>query len=68
MEDVARQYKIMAKKLALLVPPPKSPMDSYRASGLCICPSCGLEYYDHPMLAEPYNWLHILCNGEYVKT
>jgi hypothetical protein len=42
-----------------------------RASGLMRCEICGKLYYDHPLGGpvgyddEPF--LHILCDGSYVK-
>jgi hypothetical protein len=40
--------------------------DFRRASGLCVCPACGLLYYDHP--ADPvYEFLTVLCDLSRVK-
>ncbi|MGJ4945039.1 hypothetical protein ACQR1W_31050 [Bradyrhizobium sp. HKCCYLS1011] len=41
--------------------------DFYRASGGCICETCGKLYYDHPYFAEEWAFLTILCNGDFVK-
>lgn len=41
--------------------------DMYRASGDCVCETCGKLYYDHPYFAEPYEYLTNICNGEIVK-
>lgn len=41
-------------------------IDFDRASGRCICPVCGKEYYDHPQEPE-HTYLTILCNGWVVK-
>ena len=39
---------------------------SDRASGLCVCDVCGLEYYDHP--ADPREpWMTIVCSGRRYK-
>lgn len=47
---------------------------TYRASGQCICGSCGLEYWRHPLAREPRHlsydgepFLHRLCSGDLVK-
>jgi hypothetical protein len=40
--------------------------DMYRASGDCVCETCGKLYYDHPYFTEPYEFLTI-CNGDIVK-
>jgi hypothetical protein len=39
----------------------------YRASGDCVCQTCGKLYYDHPHLVEPYEFLNILCDGDFIK-
>ena len=41
--------------------------DWYRASGDCICSECGKLYYDHPYFIEPYEWINVICNGDFVK-
>ena len=33
--------------------------DMYRASGDCVCETCGKLYYDHPYFTEPYEFLTI---------
>lgn len=40
--------------------------DFMRAGGEVVCEECGAQYYDHPE-AVPYKWLHVLCNGKFVK-
>lgn len=41
-------------------------LDFDRASGLCVCPECGRQYYDHPQFKHaPY--LNQLCDGRLVK-
>lgn len=40
--------------------------EMYRASGDCVCPTCGKLYYDHAHLTD-YEWLTILCDGSLVK-
>ena len=43
----------------------------FRASGDCICETCGKEYWRHPFSKhrswqdEPF--LHVLCDGSLVK-
>lgn len=39
----------------------------HRASGDCICSSCGRIYYKHPYFQEPYEWITLLCDGSMVK-
>lgn len=46
--------------------------DFCRASGDCLCPDCGKEYWHHPQAKEFLSWdgypfLHRLCNGKLVK-
>lgn len=36
-----------------------------RASGLAVCPDCGLEYYDHPVVDDAL--LHVACSGKLLK-
>ena len=45
---------------------------SYRASGLCICDTCGKDYYSHPYATEARDrdgtpYLHVICSGDIVK-
>lgn len=54
--------------------PPYDENKDYRASGQCICPECGYEYYLHPEDTAPERlsydgnpFLIILCNGDRVK-
>jgi hypothetical protein len=45
---------------------PQAEDGSDRASGLCVCPDCGLEYYVHPRDGrEP--WMTIVCSGRRYK-
>lgn len=37
-----------------------------RASGDCICDSCGFEYREHAPVVG-FEWLHQLCSGKLVK-
>lgn len=46
--------------------------DGERASGDCVCPQCGQDYFSHPMDWRVIGYgdvpfLNILCNGERVK-
>ena len=55
--------------------PTEESLAFYRASGECICETCGKTYYRHPMGGpftesmgyERRQWLHRLCNGDLVK-
>jgi len=45
----------------------------YRASGNCRCKTCGKDYYSHPHASEARDqdgtpYLHVLCDGDIVKT
>lgn len=40
--------------------------DWTRASGLCVCPTCELPYFDHATV-RGYEWLNRLCDGRLVK-
>ncbi len=46
-------------------------VDFSRASGLMECETCGKLYYDHlmggPMSFDGEPFLHVLCDGRYVK-
>ena len=48
----------------------------YRASGDCVCDSCGKTYYKHPFIenvlttvgcTDPTPFLHYVCDGSIVK-
>lgn len=44
----------------------------YRASGDCICDTCGKKYYSHPYATEARDrdgtpYLNVLCDGDIVK-
>ncbi len=41
-------------------------VDFDRASGLCVCPACGRDYYSHPQF-KPAPFLNQLCDGTLVK-
>ena len=47
------------------------PCDNVRASGECICETCGMQYYDHPLADDLPGYdgpfLHRLCDGQLVK-
>lgn len=54
----ARRFKVMAKNMTMMINwPPRDAME--RASGLCLCDKCGLEYFDHP----EKNGLVLTCDG-----
>ena len=43
-----------------------------RASGECLCPKCGQEYYSHPYVENcldmnGYPYMHVTCDGLIVK-
>lgn len=38
-----------------------------RVSGDCICEICNEKYYDHPF-DDDYEFLHIRCDGQRLKT
>ena len=38
----------------------------YRASGAKVCDACQKEYWQHPYVYG-YDWLHRICNGDFVK-
>ena len=45
---------------------------SFRASGDCICDTCGKKYITHPYATEARDqdgtpYLNVLCNGDIVK-
>ncbi len=52
---------------------PSVPEDKiFRASGDCLCTTCGKAYRDHPMTRKLLAWdgepyLHELCDGSLVK-
>lgn len=37
-----------------------------RASGLCLCPVCGKQFYDHPKHAI-FDFLIVTCDGKIWK-
>jgi len=44
----------------------------YYRAGNCVCPTCGLEYIEHPVIRAKERWhygceLHVLCNTDRVK-
>jgi len=51
-------FKRMAANMAAMIDwPSEEKME--RASGLCVCAKCGLNYYDHPT----ENGLTLTCDG-----
>ncbi len=45
----------------------------YRTAGTMICDECGKEYHSHPYATEARShdgspYLHVLCNGDIIKT
>lgn len=47
--------------------------EMFRASGDCVCETCGKEYRKHPFASRPVSgidglpYLYVLCNGKLVK-
>ena len=57
-----RRFRRMTERMAAMIDWP--PEDAFeRASGLCICDECGLEYFDHP----EEDGLVLTCNGRLLK-
>ena len=53
------------------IPPPSG--EDYRASGDALCPICGYAIRLHPLDPDELSYdkmpfLHVLCNGDRVKT
>jgi hypothetical protein len=61
----ARQLKRMIRNLGKLIPVADR-NDFERASGLAICPLCGLEYFDHPPVGAD-ELLYVGCDGKMLK-
>jgi len=60
--DKMRAYKRQARNMAKMIDWPfEEKME--RASGLCICALCGLNYQDHP----EENGLFLSCDGRLLK-
>jgi hypothetical protein len=74
LKDLAFVYNQRGKKrddLGVGIENPK--FNYYRASGDCICPTCGEIYYDHPVIRGKERRmigieLYVLCNTDRVKT
>jgi len=63
LSDKERRFKRMAKNIAMQLDAFwYADNDFERASGDCICESCGLRYYDHPQKA---NGLVLTCDGRF---
>jgi hypothetical protein len=57
-----RRFRRQAKNMAAMIDWPfEDAME--RASGLCLCELCGLEYFDHP----EENGLVLTCDGRLWK-
>lgn len=56
-----RRYRKQAENLAKMIPTEDRDSSGDRASGLCICESCGLDYRDHP--ESEIAGLTIVCDG-----
>lgn len=63
--EVARRFRLMARRLARFIPTDGAEESFYRASGDCECSVCGLPYIEHPQHRD--NGLVILCDGDWVK-
>jgi hypothetical protein len=74
LKDLTFVYNQRSKKrddLGVGIENPK--FNYYRASGDCICPTCGEKYYDHPVIRGKERRaigieLYVLCNTDRVKT
>ena len=62
----AQRAAIRAVENAEFKPDESNPDWFHRASGDCICPDCGLAYYDHPESVH-YPYLNVLCDRSFVK-
>lgn len=58
-----RRAKLMAKNMAAMIVWLPETETFERASGLCVCEACGLEYFDHPS----ENGLTLTCDGRFWK-
>lgn len=64
--DTVLVHEVILNLIELAQRPRSRDGDFYRASGNVECDTCGFTYYAHPRcVAEP--WLHVLCDGRYVK-
>lgn len=62
LDRQARQFKIMARKMAALIQWP--PEETFiPAGGDCVCVDCGLPFFDHP----EKDGLNLICDGHLVK-
>ncbi|WP_294124211.1 hypothetical protein [Sphingomonas sp.] len=65
--DYVRGLKRMVRNVVPKFPLEASDqLDFARASGLAICPQCGLEYFDHPAVDQD-DLLTIACDGRILK-
>jgi len=63
----AWRYRRMAREMAAQVPiHPDVLLDCMRAAGDALCSVCGLEYIEHPQLANLPTF-HLTCTGKVVK-
>lgn len=60
-----RGFQLLAKNMAAKAVLHIEDVVYDRAGGDVVCPSCGLEYYDHPKGSMEF--LTLLCNGTQVK-
>lgn len=61
-----RQAQAMAEMLAQGLADGEK-FDADRASGECLCETCGLEYRDHPSIDKDCPSLVIVCSGKLYK-
>lgn len=67
LEVIIRRYKRMAREMAAQVPIDRDALlDCMRAAGDALCSVCGLEYIEHPQLANLPTF-HLTCAGKVVK-
>ena len=60
-DEKMRRYRLQARMLALVAEQHMNSLEDWqRASGNCVCQTCGLEYYDHPTIGVA---LTITCDG-----
>lgn len=62
-QETIRRYKLLVDNLGKLFH--STPVDTFqRASGLVICPKCGLCYFDHPQCPSGF---FMSCDGQLLK-
>ncbi len=61
-QDRARAFARIARNMAAMIDWPREDAME-RASGLCVCEKCGLNYADHPQ----ENALVLTCDGRLWK-